>query len=31
MISVEFKDDIITKSLINSNDYNSRVSKIFNL
>jgi hypothetical protein len=31
IISVEFKDDKITKSLINSNDYNSRVSKIFNL
>lgn len=31
IISVQFKDDIITKSLINSNDYNSRVSKIFNL
>lgn len=31
IISVEFKDDIITKSLINSNYYNSRVSKIFNL
>jgi hypothetical protein len=31
IISVEFKDDVITKSLINSNYYNSRVSKIFNL
>ena len=31
IISVEFKDDMVTKSLINSKDYSSRVSEIFNL
>lgn len=31
IISIKFKDDIITKKIINSNYYNSRVSKIFNL
>ena len=31
IISVELKDDMVTKSLINSKDYSSRVSEIFNL
>jgi hypothetical protein len=31
IVSAEFEDDLVTKSLIDSNGYDSRVTKIFNL